>query len=106
MIGNEDDPRVFVADSTIRAGGSGLFAKVRLARGDRFTVIGVLIERGTETDKCTHFADQHKLRVGEDYLLIPLGYGGMINHSSNPNMEKVTEGTDLFMSALRDIDAG
>ena len=106
MTVNETDPRFYVADSAIAGGGNGLFAKVPLAKGDRFAVIGVLIERGTETDKCTHFADQHKLRVGEDYLLIPLGYGGMVNHSSTPNMEKVTEGTDLYMAALRDIEAG
>jgi hypothetical protein len=106
MIVNETDPRFYVAESAIEGGGNGLFAKVALAKGDRLAVIGVLIERDTETDKCTHFADQHKLRVGEEYLLIPLGYGGMINHSSTPNMEKVTEGTDLYMSALRDIEAG
>lgn len=106
MIVNETDPRFYVADSTIPGAGEGLFAKVPLAKGERFAVIGVLIERDTETDRCTRFADQHKLRVGDDYLLIPLGYGGMVNHSSNPNLEKVIEGTDLFMMALRDIEAG
>jgi hypothetical protein len=106
MTVNETDPRFYLADSTIPGGGNGLFAKVPLAQGDRFTVIGVLIERDTETDKCTHFADQHKLRIGEKFLLIPLGYGGMVNHSSTPNMEKVVEGTDLYMSALRNIEAG
>lgn len=106
MTVNETDPRFYIADSTIPGGGNGLFAKVPLAQGDRFAVIGVLIERDTETDKCTHFADQHKLRVGEDFLLIPLGYGGMVNHSSTPNLEKVTEGIELYMSALRDIEAG
>ncbi len=106
MIVNETDPRFYLADSSIPGGGNGLFAKVSLTQGERFSVIGVLIERDTEADKCTHFADQHKLRIGEKYLLIPLGYGGMVNHSSTPNMEKVVEGTDLYMAALRDIEAG
>ena len=106
MVVNETDERFHVADSTIPGAGNGLFARVPLARGDRFTVIGVLIERDTEADRCTHFADQHKLRVGEKNLLIPLGYGGMVNHSSTPNMEKVTEGTDLYLQAIQDIEAG
>jgi hypothetical protein len=106
MIVNETDERFYLAESTIPGAGLGLFAKVPLARGDRFAVIGVLIQRDTETDRCTYYADEHKLRVGDDYLLIPLGYGGMVNHSATPNLEKVTEGTDLFMQAVQDIEAG
>ena len=106
MIVNEADERFYVADSSIPDAGKGLHAKVALAEGDRFEVIGVLVQRDSESDRCTHFADQHKFRVGDDLLLIPMGYGGMANHSSTPNMEKVFEGERVFLRMLRAIEPG
>lgn len=64
------------------------------------------MERDSLSDECTHFADEHKVRVGERLLLIPLGFGGMVNHSSTPNLEKVIEGDRAFLCALRPIAAG
>ena len=106
MIVDEVDQRFYVADSGIPGGGNGLFAKVPLAAGDRFEVIGVLIRRDSVTDRCTHFCDQHKFRIGDDLLLIPMGYGGMANHSASPNMEKVFEGDRVFLRMLRPIEPG
>jgi hypothetical protein len=106
MIVDEVDERFYVADSGIPNSGNGLFAKVPLAAGDRFEVIGVLVRRDSETDRCTHFADEHKFRVGDDLLLIPMGYGGMANHSATPNMEKVFEGDRVFLRMLRAIEPG
>ena len=37
---------------------------------------------------CTRYADGYKYRVGK-HLLIPVGYGGMVNHGSTPNLEQV-----------------
>ncbi len=95
-----------VGPSTLPGAGKGLFAKTSMARGDRLEILGVLIERDSIADECTHFADAHKVRVGERLLLIPVGFGGMANHSSTPNMEKVVEGDRAFLQALRRIDPG
>ena len=95
-----------VGTSTVPGAGRGLFAKVPLATGDRLELVGVLVERDTISDECTHFADEHKVRVGERLLLIPMGLGGMVNHSSAPNMEKVIEGERAFLEALRPIEVG
>jgi hypothetical protein len=104
MIVDETEQRFYVAESGIPNGGNGLFAKVPLAEGDRFEVIGVLVRRDSVADRCTHFADQHKFRVGETLLLIPMGFGGMANHSATPNMEKVFEGDRVFLRMLRAIE--
>jgi hypothetical protein len=82
-----------------------VFAQVALVAGDELEVVGVLVLADSVSDRCSHYADQHKVRVG-DYLLIPLGYGGIINHSSDPNMEKVIDANRVFLRALRPIDVG
>jgi hypothetical protein len=105
MVIDETDDRFYVGDSKITGAGKGLFARVPLAAGDRLAVMGVLVRPESVADACTHYADDHKFRVG-DLLLIPLGYGGMANHSRNPNMEKVVEGDRLYLQALRSIAAG
>jgi SET domain-containing protein len=38
-------------------------------------------------------------------LLIPLGFGGMVNHSSTPNVQKVFEDNRLYLEALDDLAA-
>jgi len=83
----------------------GVFARVRLAIGDRLRVIGVLIQANSPADRCTAFADHHKFCLG-DALLIPLGYGGMVNHSMTPNMVKVVEGDDLYLEVIRAVEVG
>jgi SET domain-containing protein len=35
-----------------------------------------------------------------------MGFGGMANHSSAPNMEKVFEGERVFLRMLRAIEPG
>jgi len=106
MHADETDDRFYVGESTLPGAGRGLFAKAPLRRGDRLEVIGIFIDRESETDRCTSFADEHKLRAGEGRLLIPLGYGGMVNHSIAPNLEKVIEADAVYLQALRDIEPG
>ncbi len=105
MLVNEEDGRFYVADSTIPGAGNGLFTKVPIRKGDRLEVIGVLVRRDSPSDRCSHFCDHHKFRVGEDMLLIPLGFGGMVNHSPTPNLQKVFEGDRLYLEALCDVAA-
>jgi hypothetical protein len=104
MLANESDDRFFVDVSTLPGAGLGLFARTPLSPGDRFEVIGVLILSGSISDSCTSFADQYKFRVG-DLLLIPLGFGGLVNHSRRPNLEKVIVGQSVYLRATRFISA-
>lgn len=105
MLVNEEDGRFYVADSTIPGAGNGLFTKVPIRKGERLEVIGVMVRRDSPSDRCSHFCDHHKFRVGEDLLLIPLGFGAMANHSLTPNLQKVFAGDRLYLEALRDLAA-
>lgn len=102
---DEEDDRFYVAESTVPGAGRGLFTKQPLRKGDRFEVIGVIVRRESTSDRCTHFCDHHKFRIGETELLIPLGFGGMVNHSPTPNVQKVFEGDRVYLEALRDLAA-
>jgi hypothetical protein len=101
----ETDDRFAVRPSTIPGAGRGTFAVVGLPAGAVLEVIGVRVPRESASDECTHFADHHKFRVG-DSLLIPVGFGGCVNHSTTPNLEKVVEGERVFLRAIRPIAAG
>ncbi|MSO56772.1 MAG: SET domain-containing protein [Acidobacteria bacterium] len=102
---NETDDRFYVAPSTLAGAGHGLFARVTLKEGSRLSVIGVLVQANSDSDRCTAFADAHKVRVGGQ-LLIPLGFGAMVNHSSSPNLGRVIEGDAVHLQLLRDVAAG
>lgn len=103
---NEIDTRFFIARSRIADAGYGLFAAQSLAAGETLVAIGILIDRDSLADRCTVYADAYKFRVG-DQLLIPIGFAGMVNHSSDaPNLEKVIDGNELILRTLRDIAPG
>jgi hypothetical protein len=102
---DETDDRFYAAPSTIPGAGQGLFARVPLKVGARLAVVGVLVQRDSAADRCTAFADEYKLRVG-DHLLIPCGVAAMANHSSRPNLAKIVEDGVLFLELLQDVEAG
>lgn len=104
VVMNETDERFYVGPSRIPGAGNGLFARVPLATGERLEVIGVLVEPESLADRCTEYADAHKLRV-DGLLLIPLGFGGLANHSLQPNLEKVTEAGVLYLRTIRPVAA-
>ena len=101
----ETDHRFYISESTVPGAGRGLFAGVPLVPGERLQVHGVLIPAGSASDRCTRYADSYKFRIGND-LLIPLGYGAMVNHSEDTNVEKLIEGDRLYLRALRPISKG
>ncbi len=101
---SETDKRFYIDRLTIRGAGNGLFAKTNLTKGIKIKAVGILIKKNSLSDECTHYADSHKFRVGE-YLLIPTGIAGMINHSSKPNLKKVIVGKQLYLQTLRMIEA-
>jgi hypothetical protein len=102
---DETDDRFEVRESTIPGAGLGVFARVGLPAGSVLEVVGVLVRRESVSDRCTHFADHHKFRVG-DRLLIPVGFGGLVNHSTAPNLEKAIDGDRVFLRTLRAVAAG
>ena len=104
-IVDETDDRFELQPSTIPEAGLGVFARVDLPLGATLDVIGVRVKRESLSDRCTHFADHHKFRIGDE-LLIPLGLGGLVNHSATPNLEKVIDGNRFFFRTLRPIAAG
>lgn len=101
----ETDNRFYVSQSTIPGAGRGLFVKTSLKKGERLEVLGILVSADSVSDECTHYADPYKFRVG-NHLLIPVEYGAMVNHSVDPNLEKVIEGDRVVLQALRPIKHG
>jgi SET domain-containing protein len=97
--------RFYIKRSTIPKAGKGLFAKEAMARGETLEVPGSLVLRNSEADQRTRDEDAYKFRVG-GYLLIPTGYGRMVNHSLTPNLKKVVKGKSVRLQALRRIKAG
>ena len=102
---DETDDRFEVRESTIPGAGLGVFARADLPAGATLEVVGVLVRRESVSDRCTHFADHHKFRVG-DMLLIPVGLGGLVNHSAEPNLEKLLDGDRVLLRTLRPVAAG
>jgi hypothetical protein len=100
----EDDNRFYLKTSTIPRAGLGVFARVSLQKGARLEVIGLRVKPGSIADRCSPFTDRHKF-LHADWLIIPLGYAGMVNHSPKPNMVRCEESDKLFLQALREIAA-
>ena len=101
----ETDDRFYVGPSSIPAAGQGLFARVELKEGDRLEVVGVLVPANSNADRCTQYADAYKFRAG-DHLLIPIGWGAMINHHADANLEKIVEDGVVCLRAVRRIAQG
>ena len=102
---DETDDRFEIRASTLPGAGLGVFARVDLPAGATLEIIGVLVRRESISDRCTHFADHHKFRL-DDRLLIPCGFGGLVNHSAEPNLEKVIAGDSVYLRTTRPIAAG
>ncbi len=76
-----------------------------LTKGAMIRVTGFLVRRGSVADRCTHYADPYKFRVGKE-LLIPTGYAALVNHSMQPNVTKIIRGKKVYLQALRPIAKG
>ena len=63
MILDEPDTRFYIAPSTIPWAGRALFARVPLRTGDRLAVVGALVRRDSEADRCTAFADDTRYGI-------------------------------------------
>lgn len=115
----ETDDRFYIDESNIEDAGNGLFAKVKLKKGDFLEIIGVYVESKGVAEKCTKYANAYKFaaRAEGTRHIIPLGYGGIINHTSEPERQNVAidyykhpprnpAGSELIYRFLRDIEPG
>jgi hypothetical protein len=108
LFHEETDDRFEVKPSTILGAGSGLFAKVSLAVGERLMIHGVSLERDSPADLCTEYANAYKLRCG-NRLIIPMGFAGLINHAAAPhtNLRKVEPPDgEAYFECTRHIQPG
>lgn len=90
----EADDRFYIAESTIKGAGKGLFAKKNIKKGELLMVHGVAMEREKATDRCTAYGNSYKFAACVTELangkidhglftILPLGYAGIVNHTSD-----------------------
>ena len=87
----ETDTRFYVKESTLPEAGLGCFAKVPIKKGDWLEIIGVYVKKGGLADQCTHYAKRYKFAGSPkmDAKIVPMGFGGMVNHSNDPAKQNV-----------------
>src|SRR5207237_1006103 len=86
----------WIGPSTISGAGRGVFTRAVMTKGARLRVTGFRVRRESLADGCTHYADPYKFRIGKD-LLIPTGFGGLINHSPKPNLVKIIRNGQVYL---------
>lgn len=85
----ETDERFYIAPSTMPNAGYGCFAKTHIKRGDWLEIIGVYVKAHGIADQCTEYAKRYKF-AGSPQMnakIVPMGYGGMVNHSDDPKLK-------------------
>jgi hypothetical protein len=85
----ETDTRFSIKESNIPNAGWGCFANTLLKKGDWLEIIGIYVTTGGITDQCTHYAKRYKFAGSPKMTakIVPMGYGGMVNHSDDPNLQ-------------------
>ena len=96
---------LYLSASEIPGAGQGVFAATDLPEGYRLPVSGIVMERGSVRDVCTHASDAYKFRW-KGKLILPLDLAGMVNHSPKPNMRVGEVEGVLCLVAIHPIEAG
>jgi len=115
MLIEETDKRFYVQKSTIPNAGLGVFAAEDLKKGDWLEIIGPQVKVGSIADQCTQYADKYKFaatgkvvkgkqKVDFDRKVVPMGYGGIVNHAPNPKLQNVM--IDYYRGPRRNSAAG
>lgn len=91
IIIEEKDDRFYLKKSTQPNAGVGVFAARNLKKDDFLEIIGVMVKKNSVSDLCTSYANNYKFAAaydGEyDMHIVPMGFGGMINHANDPNQQ-------------------
>lgn len=101
----ETDDRFYIDTSLIPNAGRGVFAKRLILKDERLKIIGILVKLRGVSDQCTEYSKWHRFKT-LGYNLIPMGYGGMVNHAQSVelgNVKLVRESYDLYYQAVRNI---
>tara|TARA_Y100000034_G_scaffold6762_1_gene7449 strand:- start:9826 stop:10311 length:486 start_codon:yes stop_codon:yes gene_type:complete len=99
----ESDDRFYIAESTQGKAGKGLFAQVNLEQGDHLEIVGVV----AKSRDCVSYADSHSFATSEGECWMPLGFGALVNHASNPaheNVEYCFKGEQPVFRCMRPIN--
>jgi SET domain-containing protein len=93
ILVEEKDERFYIKESTIENAGLGVFAKQDIKKDSYLEIIGVMVNVNSVADKCTDYAKNYKFAANFsdkfDRHIIPMGFGGIINHTENPNFQNV-----------------
>ncbi|MHA2428338.1 MAG: SET domain-containing protein-lysine N-methyltransferase [Candidatus Hermodarchaeia archaeon] len=111
----ETDTRFYLKESTVPNAGLGVFAAEPLKAGDYLEIIGVQVKTNSIADECTAFADKYKFAAAGKLVkkerttdfsrkVVPLGYGGMVNHAPNAKMQNAM--IDYHKGPKRNAAAG
>lgn len=89
----EKDDRFYLAPSTIKDADLGLFASRDIKKDEYLEILGVMVRVNSTADKCTEYAKNYKFAANFlekfDRHIIPMGFGGMVNHSTSQEMINV-----------------
>lgn len=89
----EKDLRFYIGESTQPNAGRGLFASVDIKKGDHLEVIGIMVDKDSVSDECTSYANAFKFAANysDSYQkhIIPMGYGGIVNHANDKKDQNV-----------------
>jgi SET domain-containing protein len=89
----EKDHRFYISESTQPNAGRGLFASIEISAGEHLEVIGVVVDRDSISDECTSYANAFKFAAdySDSYKkhIIPMGYGGIVNHANEKKDQNV-----------------
>lgn len=86
ILVEEKDDRFYLANSTIKKAGVGVFASVDLKKDDFLEIIGAMVKKNSIADKCTSYANNYKFEAryeNADRYVVPMGYAGMVNHTDD-----------------------
>lgn len=103
ILVQETDERFYLAKSTVPNAGTGVFSKVPLQKGDWLEIIGAQVEVGSLADKCTTYAKNYKFAatgsikkgkkvIDHTRLIVPMGFGGMVNHAPSREIQNAEIG--------------
>ena len=95
----EKDDRFYIKKSNVNNAGVGLFAKMPIKKNSFLEISGILVERESIADQCTSYANAYKfaarverkeklVNIGK-YLIVPMGFAGIVNHADTPNNQNV-----------------